>query len=335
MSEFSSSNLLPTSFDVTPLLNRLKDIEGDTIAQKNINTIQQVKLIELDPYTHTSSQLKTRLFLAVAYGINVVVAQLVALELGRINDDNAAKDEDDELEWLDVSDDRIILTNKSNNENESVVIYPPSLAESLPIHIGTPKVDNKEDNQGIFTSDITSCALIPSPAVQTVCTTPTNSSGNTTSELIVQRTVAVMIGTSHDQVLSLLLNVTTVIDGDNVRFVLEYDECKTIDNGELKYGIGNKATNYPVHQILPSSKSYRQYREGKGDAEVKEGSKVAIECTIRCQSFATANEPGGLKYFSTKTDTEFNELVSAYHMLIILHEMCLINLYIFFIRRGQ
>ena len=61
---------------------------------------------------------------------------------------------------------------------------------------------------------------------------------------------------------------------------------------------------------LPSGASYRQYREGKGDAEVREGSKVAIECTIRCQSFATANEPGGLKYFSTKTDTEFNELVS-------------------------
>ena len=69
---------------------------------------------------------------------------------------------------------------------------------------------------------------------------------------------------------------------------------------------------------LPSGASYRQYREGKGDAEVKEGSKVAIECTIRCQSFATANEPGGLKYFSTKTDTEFNELVSMHitHMSV-------------------
>lgn len=30
--------------------------------------------------------------------------------------------------------------------------------------------------------------------------------------------------------------------------------------------------------------------------------------TIRCQSFATANEPGGLKYFSTKQDTDFQEL---------------------------
>lgn len=29
--------------------------------------------------------------------------------------------------------------------------------------------------------------------------------------------------------------------------------------------------------------------------------------TIRCKSFATANEPGGVKYFSTKEDTTFNE----------------------------
>ncbi|CAB9528832.1 Peptidyl-prolyl cis-trans isomerase [Seminavis robusta] len=59
---------------------------------------------------------------------------------------------------------------------------------------------------------------------------------------------------------------------------------------------------------LPSGVSYREYREGKGEAVVQEGSKVAVEMTIRCKSFATANEPGGLKYFSTKDDTEFNEL---------------------------
>ena len=58
----------------------------------------------------------------------------------------------------------------------------------------------------------------------------------------------------------------------------------------------------------PSGASYRDYREGKGDATVQQGSKVAVEMTIRCQSFATADEPGGLKYFTTKQDTEFNEL---------------------------
>lgn len=44
------------------------------------------------------------------------------------------------------------------------------------------------------------------------------------------------------------------------------------------------------------------------NVEVQAGSKIAVEMTIRCKSFATANEPGGLKYFSTKEDTDFNEL---------------------------
>ena len=59
---------------------------------------------------------------------------------------------------------------------------------------------------------------------------------------------------------------------------------------------------------LPSGVSFREYREGKGEVSIQPGSKVAVEMTIRCKSFATANEPGGLKYFSTKDDTEFNEL---------------------------
>ena len=59
---------------------------------------------------------------------------------------------------------------------------------------------------------------------------------------------------------------------------------------------------------LDSGVSYREYREGKGDAVVKSGSKVAAEMTIRCRSFATAKEPGGLPYFTTKGDTDFNEL---------------------------
>jgi len=59
---------------------------------------------------------------------------------------------------------------------------------------------------------------------------------------------------------------------------------------------------------LDSGVSYREYREGKGEATVMAGSKVAAEMTIRCKSFSTANEPGGLKYYSTKDDTDFNEL---------------------------
>jgi len=32
-----------------------------------------------------------------------------------------------------------------------------------------------------------------------------------------------------------------------------------------------------------------------------------MEMMIRCKSFSMANEPGGVKYFSTKDDTDFNE----------------------------
>jgi hypothetical protein len=53
---------------------------------------------------------------------------------------------------------------------------------------------------------------------------------------------------------------------------------------------------------------YCDYRSGKRDAVVQAGSKVAVEMTIRCQSFSTTAEPGGVKYYSTKEDTEFNEL---------------------------
>jgi len=62
---------------------------------------------------------------------------------------------------------------------------------------------------------------------------------------------------------------------------------------------------------LDDGTSYREYREGRGEATVQQGSKVAVEMTIRCKSFSTANEPGGLKYYSTKQDTDFNELAFA------------------------
>ena len=72
-------------------------------------------------------------------------------------------------------------------------------------------------------------------------------------------------------------------------------------------------TTQPVNtdapfETLPSGVSYGEFREGKGDAVVQPGSKVAVEMSIRCKSFATGNEPGGVKYFSTKDDTDFNEL---------------------------
>merc|ERR1712025_907396 len=62
------------------------------------------------------------------------------------------------------------------------------------------------------------------------------------------------------------------------------------------------------YEKLPSGVEYREYREGSGDAVIQNGSKIAAEMTIRCQAFATQNEPGGVKYFSTKADTEFDEI---------------------------
>lgn len=59
---------------------------------------------------------------------------------------------------------------------------------------------------------------------------------------------------------------------------------------------------------LPNGVSYREFRDGKGTAVVGPGSIVAAEMTIRCKSFATAQEPGGVKYFDSRIDTDFNEV---------------------------
>ena len=53
---------------------------------------------------------------------------------------------------------------------------------------------------------------------------------------------------------------------------------------------------------LPSGVSYREYRVGKGSRIVKPGAEVTVEMTIRCKSLATANDPGGVKYYSTQQD---------------------------------
>lgn len=91
------------------------------------------------------------------------------------------------------------------------------------------------------------------------------------------------------------------VDGDNTGVA---QRLKMIDEIQRP---ASDLTNIPFEE-LPSGISYREYREGKGDAVVKPGSKVAAEITIRCKSFSTANEPGGVKYFSSKSDTEFNEV---------------------------
>lgn len=60
---------------------------------------------------------------------------------------------------------------------------------------------------------------------------------------------------------------------------------------------------------LSSGVSYREFREGRLESPVVQpGSKVGVQMTIRCRSFATNAEPGGLQYYSTKADDDFNEL---------------------------
>eukprot|EP00588_Corethron_pennatum_P018586 CAMPEP_0194306998 /NCGR_PEP_ID=MMETSP0171-20130528/3917_1 /TAXON_ID=218684 /ORGANISM="Corethron pennatum, Strain L29A3" /LENGTH=264 /DNA_ID=CAMNT_0039058867 /DNA_START=19 /DNA_END=813 /DNA_ORIENTATION=+ len=62
-------------------------------------------------------------------------------------------------------------------------------------------------------------------------------------------------------------------------------------------------------KTLQSGVIYTEIRSGKyGSFFVKRGSTVCAEMSIRCKSFATADEPGGLKYFSTEQDTDSNEL---------------------------
>lgn len=61
---------------------------------------------------------------------------------------------------------------------------------------------------------------------------------------------------------------------------------------------------------LDSGVSYREMRGGiDGIRKVKKGSIIGTQMSIRCKSLATADEPGGLLYFSTRDDTDSNELV--------------------------
>ena len=50
---------------------------------------------------------------------------------------------------------------------------------------------------------------------------------------------------------------------------------------------------------LPGGASFREYREGKGSRAVQVGSEVAVQMSVRCKSFSTQNEPGGVQYYST------------------------------------
>lgn len=94
------------------------------------------------------------------------------------------------------------------------------------------------------------------------------------------------------------------VEGDSSGAAMRLNQLK----GDVEGGSREEDLLDVPYTELENGVSYREYREGKGDAVIQDGSKVAVEMTIRCQSFRTAKEPGGVKYFSTKDDTEFNEL---------------------------
>lgn len=94
------------------------------------------------------------------------------------------------------------------------------------------------------------------------------------------------------------------VDGDATGSATRLRQLEAAD----PRGARSEDTQDIAFEVLPNGASFRNYREGKGEATVGPGSKVAVELTARCKSFATNDEPGGVKYFSTKADTDFNEL---------------------------
>ncbi|KAL7551043.1 hypothetical protein ACHAWF_014247, partial [Thalassiosira exigua] len=286
-----SSNF-PASFDVTALVAALGRAENAPRA----DSMRRVKLLELEPHRRRpspkavgghltrqpSTDDNTRLFLAVAFGKRAVAAQLVALELESIRDEDDDADEGEggldgsepELEWVDVSDERLLPAEGSRQDplgigaGGPVVVFPPSSAQPLPTSIDIDtnlpnRCNCPESGDGAFEAEITSCALIPSPAVKIFPSAP-----NASSELMTKRTVAVMLGTAHDEVLSLLLDVSqTSKNPEEPRFALSYNKCRPIENRSIDQ-ISVDDSQYPVvHRILPCEMIY-------GDEEVDGGSEA-------------------------------------------------------------
>jgi len=70
-----------------------------------------------------------------------------------------------------------------------------------------------------------------------------------------------------------------------------------------------RGENFATITRLDSGVTYRDINTGRDGARtVRRGSNVGAEMTIRCKSLATASEPEGVKYFSTKEDNNASEL---------------------------
>jgi len=306
---------LPTSMDLTPLLTKLEQTENDLYPQQpqisSKELMQRVNLIELESYHHQSPHAKelnlsafhkTRLFFAVGYGTRVVVGQLFALELRQVLveaddidqlNEGEELEEEEELEWVDVS--RVRLAGgpgDDSGESEPggeitvgpVVIFPPTHAENLPHNLNRTPNRNFSQQEctnygpGFDGDDITTCSLIPSPSIKLTLNSSHNSQA--TSQLLTQRNVAVVLGTLNDRVLSFSVHVCEVkpdsspppalespmeIMYDDIKFSLEYASCKNYDDGKFMNPISgeprdemkNTSLSFPfVKQILPLDGKY-------------------------------------------------------------------------------
>ena len=271
---------LPTSFDVSTLIAKLTQYEIELP-----NVIQRVRIIELDPYKNNDKSTEeetTRLFIAVAYGKQVVLAQLFALEVRHVvldeDEENDAgdmgEDEDDNLEWVEVSNVRV-LGSSSNSRSDGVVvvvdeqpssqsnltaaaiIFPPSRADSLPLHLISLNDDNNATLEvDKWNAEITCCEIIPSP---TITVTNLSDCGDEPSpKQVTQRTVGIVIGTSQDQVYSIPIHVSEQITStnnvDEVKFFLEHDKCESesVTDSNLPDDVDGGDNHHPiVLKILP------------------------------------------------------------------------------------
>eukprot|EP00956_Cyclotella_meneghiniana_P032085 scaffold86529_cov23-Cyclotella_meneghiniana.AAC.1 len=291
----SSSFNQPTSLDITHLLFKLDCLETTTNNDNNNNNNnipekndakKNIRLIELDPHHHSNDidtradyYKTTRLFLAVVFGKHVVVAQLFALELIKVLHDDDDDDED-EYEWVEISVD--------GNTARPMVIFPPSHAHTLSFDGTHFKRSNSENIRiGDDTVELTSCALIPPPSMKITCSRSNHIEHHGEQHhyhhhrdgIVSQRTVAVVLGTTSGQVLSILLHVSvneleSANDGNNITttaatFHLRYEGCKNINGEKIDKqttdndggsNTSSGVTSFPqepiVNQILPYSKTF-------------------------------------------------------------------------------
>jgi hypothetical protein len=62
------------------------------------------------------------------------------------------------------------------------------------------------------------------------------------------------------------------------------------------------ARDVPYIDLQTKGASYREFRVGKGDKVVTPGSTIFVEMTMRAKKLATAQQPGGVLYYSTLKD---------------------------------